>query len=70
MRAGSARPIHAEDTVAHSQLNGLMRKVISDGASSAQINATAKDTELELLAGPLAASTLPRPPRRPGKGEP
>lgn len=45
-------------SVAHSQLNGLMRKVISDGTGSAGINATAKDTALELLAGPLAASTL------------
>ena len=45
-------------SVAHSQLNGLMRKVISDGAGSAQVNAAAKDTALELLAGPLAASTL------------
>jgi hypothetical protein len=44
--------------VAHSQLNGLMRTLISDGAGSVQINATAKDTALELLAGPLAASTL------------
>lgn len=45
-------------SVAHAQLNGLMRKVISDGIGGAQINATAKDTALELLAGPLAASTL------------
>lgn len=45
-------------SVAHSELSGLMRKVISDGAGSAQINATAKNTALELLAGPLAASTL------------
>jgi flagellar biosynthesis/type III secretory pathway ATPase len=35
-----------------------MRKMISDGAGSAQINPTAKNTALELLAGPLAASTL------------
>jgi hypothetical protein len=58
MRAGSSRPARAEDTVAHSQLNGLICKVISDGTGNAQINATAKDTALELLAGPLAASTL------------
>jgi hypothetical protein len=45
-------------SVAHSQLNGLMRKVISNGAGSVQVNATAKDAALELLAGPLAASTL------------
>jgi|GraSoi013_1_20cm_3_1032427.scaffolds.fasta_scaffold41981_2 hypothetical protein len=44
--------------VAHSQLNPLMRKMISDRAGSAQINPTAKNTALELLAGPLAASTL------------
>jgi hypothetical protein len=44
--------------VAHSQLNGLMRKLIPDGARGVQINATAKGTALELLAGPLAASTL------------
>lgn len=45
-------------SVAHSALNGLMRKVIADGAGSAQVNATAENTALELLAGPLAASTL------------
>lgn len=45
-------------SVAHSQLNGLMRKVVSNGVGSVQVNATAKDTALELLAGPLAASTL------------
>jgi hypothetical protein len=45
-------------SVAHSQLNGLIRRVLSDGAGGAGINATAKDTALDLLAGPLAASTL------------
>lgn len=44
--------------VAHSQLNGLMRKLIRDGAGGVQVNATAKDMASELLAGPLAASTL------------
>jgi len=44
--------------VAHSQLNGLMRKLIPDEAGGMQVNATAQVTALELLAGPLAASTL------------
>lgn len=40
-------------SVAHSQLNGLLRKLMAGS-----MNATARDTALELLAGPLCASTL------------
>lgn len=44
--------------VAHSQLNGLMRKLIGGGVGGMHVNATAKDVASELLAGPLAALTL------------
>lgn len=44
--------------VAHSQLNGLMRKLVRDGTGGMQVNITAKDMASELLAGPLVASTL------------
>ncbi len=45
-------------SVAHSQINGLMRKLVTGGVGGPQVNATAADTALELLAGPLATSTL------------
>lgn len=44
-------------SVAHSQLNGLMRK-LGPGTTGAQVNTTAKDAALELFAGPLCVSTL------------